>query len=401
MARGPRPSRSRATLGASTLALLALASLQAPVASQSPSVSPSPAAPGASSAAVASAGPVDVASLRWKQSKRSKGFGPRDGSPLVFDMAVAPSGRVLAVGVDSDITPARTAVVWGSDDGVRWKKLKGSLPKGSAAAAIVPTDDGFLIAGDVNQAGSLLLTSDGTRVAAVDAPADALPTGPLYALARTPMGLVAAGADGHGAATIWTSADGLSWAGTPVPEALYVIHVAVADDGTIAALGIQQDADGARTPTVWTSTDGTTWAATALPVEPGAWSVPDLEATPVGLIATVSQGANGGLAFLSPDGVTWTQVLQTPGVATVGTAGPEAVLFGPDTWWHSPDGTTWTEVAAKSFDGYRIETSAIRPDGAVIAAGYLRGPMTAPEPMDSVRTWLGAAPQPEPSAPGG
>jgi hypothetical protein len=401
-----RSLQYRSTLGATGLALLALACLGGPVSSQSPAV-PASAAPGASQAAAGSAAPVDVASLRWKQSKRSKGFGPRDGSPLVFDMAVSPTGRFLLVGVDSDITPKRRAVVWGSDDGVRWAKLKGSVPKGSAAAAIVPTEDGFLIAGDVNGAGPLLLSSDGTRVAALDAPVEALPTGPLYALARTPVGLVAAGADSRGAATMWTSADGRSWTGTPLPEALYAVHVAVADDGTIVALGIHQEADGARTPTTWTSTDGTTWTAAALPVEPASWSVPDLEATPLGLVAAISQGGGAGVAFLSRDGITWTQVLETPGVVTVGTAGAEAVLFGPDTWWHSADGTTWTEAATKSFDGYRIETSAVRPDGAVIAAGYLRGPMTAPEPVDATRTWVGGTTvpepslEPEPSRPGG
>jgi hypothetical protein len=87
-------------------------------------------------------------------------------------------------------------------------------------------------------------------------------------------------------------------------------------------------------------------------------------------------------------------VLQVPGVATVGTAGTEAIVFGKDTWWHSADGTTWTESPATSFDGYRMETSALRPDGAVISAGYLFSGFAAMEPTDSVRTWVGAAPAP-------
>jgi hypothetical protein len=342
---------------------------------------------------------VDVASIRWKQSKKSKGFGPRDGSPLVFDMAVGPTGRFLMVGVDKDRTPSRKAVIFGSDDGVKWTKLKGSIPKGSAAAGVVTTDTGFLIVGDVNETGPLLLTSDGTTVTALDAPEAGLPTGRLYAIADTPVGLVAAGADASGVPTMWTSADGIAWTGSAVADATYIIHVAVAENGTIAALGIQTDANQVRTPTVWTSADGLTWTPAALPVEPGSWSVPDLEATPLGLVATASQGGDPGQVFLSADGATWTPVLQVPGVATAGSAGTEAVVFGEDTWWHSPDGTTWTEAAAK-FDGYRIETSAVRPDGAVVAGGYLFSGFAAVDPTDSVRTWVGQAPASAPAAPG-
>jgi hypothetical protein len=275
------------------------------------------------------------------------------------------------------------------------------MPKGSAAAGITTTDDGFLIVGDVgDRTGPLLLRSDGSRVTRVDAPADALPTGPLYGVTDSPVGLVAVGDDGNGVPAIWTSADGVAWTGTSVPDASYIIHVAVTDGGTIVAFGNQGDqAGGPVVPTAWSSTDGVAWTPTALPVEPGQWSVPDLERTPVGLVATaISEGT--GRVFLSPDGVTWTQVLEVPGVATVGTAGTEAIVFGPDAWWHSADGTTWTETAARSFDGYRIETSAVRPDGAVIAAGYVFSGFGAMEPTDSVRTWVGAPPVPEPSADG-
>ena len=188
--------------------------------------------------------------------------------------------------------------------------------------------------------------------------------------------------------------------GSALPGAFYAIHIAVTDDGTIVALGNQQDANGVRTPTAWSSTDGTSWTTTPLPVEPGNWSVPDLERTPLGLVATVA-GDGQGAAKVSTDGTTWTQGPEVPGVLLVGTAGSEAVLFGPDTWWHSADAMTWTEGAARSFDGYRIETSAIRPDGAVIAAGYLFSGFGAMDPTDSVRTWVGRTPAPEPSGAGG
>jgi len=390
---GPARRASRPALAVVSLALVALASAQAPVASQSPSVPAPSTAPGASSVPIASATPIDVGSIRWKQSKKSKGFGPRDGSPLAFDLAVGPTGRFLLVGVNEDRTPSRRAVIFGSDDGVRWTKLKGSIPKGSSAAAVLATDDGFLIAGDVDGAAPLLLTSDGTRVSKLDAPAEGLPTGPLYGLAQAPAGLVALGNDANGAPTAWLSADGLSWTATALPDAFYAIHVAVTDDGTIVALGNQQDANMVRTPTAWSSTDGTTWTTTPLPVEPGEWSVPDLERTPLGLVATIV-GSGEGVALLSTDGTTWTRSLEASGALLVGSAGDEAMVFGTDTWWHSADGVTWTEAEAPQFGGYRIETSAIRPDGAVIAGGYLFSGFTAMDPTDSVRTWVGAPPAP-------
>lgn len=376
---GPARRPSRPALAAVSLTLVALAGAHAPVASRSPSVP------------AASIAPIDVGSIRWKPSKKSKGFGPRDGAPNAFDMAVGPTGRLLMVGVDGEITSKRKAVAFGSDDGVRWTRLKGAVPKRSAAWGVIPTDEGFLVVGDAgDRTAPLLLTSDGSTITAVDAPADGLPTGPLYAIERTPVGLVAAGADAAGAATIWTSPDGVAWTGAALPGASYVIHVAVTDDGTIVALGNAGDPSvGSLTPTTWRSTDGLTWTPTALPVDPGGWSVPDLEHTPLGLLATVAQGRDGGLVFLSQDGVTWTQALEVPGVATAGTAGTEALVFGPDRWWHSADGVAWSEVAAKAFDGYRIETSAIRPDGAVVAAGYVFSGYGAMQPTDSVRTWVG------------
>jgi hypothetical protein len=386
---------ARAVIATSVLTLAGVAAIGAPVTSQSPSVPPmsEPGAstgPGASGAAVPSAVAIDVAAIEWKQSQKSKGFDAgREQSPMAFDLAVGPDGRFLLAGALNDLggRPAK-AVVWGSDDGVRWTALKGSVPKGSQAAAVVAMEEGFLIAGDVDRSGPLLRSSDGMRLTKLDAPAETLPTGALYALERTPLGLVAAGEDADHAPTIWTSTDGAAWTGVPIPDATYIIHVAATDTGTVVALGIQQDENGNRLPMTWSSPDGVTWTPAPFPVEAGNWSVPDLERTPLGVIAALVGGQERtGSAWLSRDGVTWTQVLETPDVPLVGSAGTEAIVFGVDRWWHSADGATWTEAAAP-FDGYRIETSAVRPDGAVVAAGYLYGGMEG----SSVRTWIGAPP---------
>lgn len=383
---------SRPMVMATSLALVTAILTQLPAASQSPSAAGSSAAPGASTGPATSPVPVDVGAIRWKGSDPPKGFDPDPGkgtSPMAFDLGVGADGRFLLAGVvNQGFTPLR-AVVWGSDDGGTWKALKGKVPDGSQAAAVLATEDGFLIAGDVNGSAPLLLSSDGTRLAPLDAPAEGLPTGRLFGLERTPLGLVAPGADAAGASTVWISADGISWTGAPIPEAAYVIHAAVADDGTLVVLGQQQDADGNRAPTIWTSTDGVAWTARPFPVEPGDWSVPDLERTPVGLIATL-KGQDASSAWLSTDGVSWTQVLEAPSRIIVGTAGTEAILLGTNAWWHSADGVTWDEAAARAFKDHTVETSAVRPDGAVIAAGYESFGVQG----SAVRTWIGRVPVP-------
>jgi hypothetical protein len=410
MAGDQRRTRSRPVVAATVLSLAALTLVYAPVGSQSPEASGLPGAstipgsstvPGASVVPAGSAAPVDVEAIRWKQSKPGKGFGPRDGSLVILDMAVNDAGRFLMVGIDKDRSPKRKAAIFGSDDGVKWTRLKGSIPKLSGAGTIVATDDGFLIGGDIDSTTALLLHSDGATILPADTASATPPTGPLNDIVRSPSGFVASGADGTGVPTMWSSADGMSWTGTPIDGAQYVGSVAVTDSGTAVVAGPQVDANGSRRPVTWSSTDGATWTPTPLPVPPGDWGWVDMDRTPIGLVGIV-HGADGYLVFRSTDGVAWTQSLETSALTGVGSAGDEAILFGPDSWSHSADGVTWTSAKAKVFDGYEIHTSAVRPDGAIIAAGYQLGPFTAIEPVDSSRTWIGKAPasEPEPSTAG-
>lgn len=378
-----------------SLALGAVVLGQTPMASQSPSVPTGSAVPGSPGSAVPgpSVVPLDVAAIEWRRAKRSKGFDPdRAGGPEAVGLAVGPDGRLLLVGTMYDIYGGVQvrALAWGSDDGVRWSPLKGKTPNVSSAKAVVTTDTGFLVVGDVGLSAPLLRQSDGTRLRALDTPKDGLPTGGLYDLARTPTGLVAAGTDADGKAVIWLSADeGMTWSGSPLPDALYVAQVAVTDDGTIVALGNQGTDPSVRVPTAWSSSDGVTWTATAFPLEAGSHSVPDLTRTPVGLLATVLTDSSEGTAWLSPDGVTWTQVLETPGRLVAGTAGTEAVVFGTDAWWHSADGSQWAKVDAPAFGGFVMEASAVRPDGAVVVVGH-----DGASGAESVRTWVGMPPAP-------
>jgi hypothetical protein len=281
------------------------------------------------------------------------------------------------------------AAVWGSDDGVKWKALKGSLPAGSEANAVLALDDGFLIAGLDDQGGALLRRSDGKRLLKPVA-SDVPPDGAVYDLARSSAGIHAAGMDGA-TPTVWTSTDGgATWSKAALEGGSRVVDIAAADDGTVAALGVVPTPDGQEQAAIWSSTDGgATWTSTTLPVQGQRVSLPDLERTPVGLVAIVIARSDSGgqaSAWSSQDGVTWQQALELPTSASVGTAGGEAIILGEDRWWHSPDGTTWTEVAEPEFGGYQVVTSGVRPDGSVVAAGFeFLGGVGS-----TVATWIGA-----------
>lgn len=371
---------TRPAVGAVAIAL-AVAIGPSPATGQSPSAGPGvTAAPDASMGPVASGAPVpsaaaiDVATLTWRMAKPAKAFHPSLG-PIAFDLAVGADGRTLLAGMLQPGGGPPKAVVWGSDGGRGWKALKGKVPDGSQASAVLALDDGFLVVGSDGRGGPFLRRSDGTRLSRLDSPAEALPDGALYDVTRSATAIHAAGIGPDGAsAMVWTSLDGGStWSGSSLDGGSRALDVAVTDTGTIAALGAAPTDDGLELPTVWSSTDGgTTWAATTLPVEAGRWSLPDLERTPVGLVAIIVGGTDAdrqATAWLSQDGVAWQQVLELPSSASAGTAGGEAIVLGSDVWWHSPDGVAWTEMAAPEFEGYAPSTSAVLSDGRVIAAG--------------------------------
>jgi hypothetical protein len=387
---GHRRSASVAVLGSIALTLaagLGQVDAQSPGASAEPSQLPAASVPAGSAAPAPSAAAIDVATLRWKKAKPAKVFHPSNG-PIASDLAVGANGRTLLAGLLMPPGAQQQAAVWGSDDGVKWSALKGSLPKGSAANAVIALDDGFLIAGSDDQGRALLRRSDGKRLSKLE-PSDTLPQGAIYDLARSRAGVHAAGLEGA-TPTVWTSADGgTTWSKATLDGGSRVVDIAATDDGTIAALGVVPTSDGLEQAAIWTSTDGgATWTSTTLPVQGQHVSLPDLERTPVGLVATVIAHSDAGgqaSAWSSPDGITWQQVLELPTSASVGTAGGEAIILGSDSWWHSPDGVTWTEVDAPQFGGFAITTSAVRPDGSVVAAGSLFSPTGG-----EVSTWIGA-----------
>ncbi|MET0771499.1 MAG: sialidase family protein [Candidatus Limnocylindrales bacterium] len=336
-----------------------------------------------------SATPYDVSLFKWAKTDDAEGF---DQRPLLNELVVSVNGRVLllgAVGTEAGPTP----VVWGSDDGRTWSQLEGDLPDGTVAFDGVAAGDGFLVIttrgdGDAGQ----LFRSDGTRLEPVVQPGD-----DLIAIERSPVGVHML--DSGGLPTLWSSTDdAATWTpGIITTDDALARHLAVTDDGTIVVVGVVRGEDR-ETPTAWSSADGgATWHATTLPVEAGRWVIGDLGWTPIGMLTRVidaTQPDGPGVNMLSPDGITWESTVETTGWGSVGSAGPEAIIFGTDAAWHSPDGVTWTEEWWPTLAGFDIVASRQMPGGPVVAAGIQTA---AP---GSSATFVGApAPQVVPTAP--
>ena len=337
-----------------------------------------------------SAPPYDVSLFKWSISDDAEGF---DQDPLFNDLVVGDDGRVLLLGAvrsDDRVTP----VVWGSDDGRAWSQLEGTLPAGSMAFDGVDTGDGFVIgtSSDVSTDGRLF-RSDGRSLEPLAGPA-----GDLAAIERSPAGVHVL--EASAAPTLWTSTDeGATWEAALVAgEDAVVRDLAVTDAGTIVALGRVHAGEDREVPTAWSSTDGgVTWGSSTLPLEPGGWVIGDLASTPLGLLARVIDATTEdatGINLVSRDGMTWEVALETPGWGSVGSAGPEAIVFGADAAWHSRDGVTWTQEWWPTLAGFDVVRSRPMPSGPVVAAGIrTSAPATG-------ATFLGApAPQAPPSGP--
>jgi hypothetical protein len=356
-ARGSLGARCRSVAGVATAILLSTA---LPGLAQSPPTG-----------APASVAPSVVSLFRWSISEDAAGF---DKDPLIDALVVGADGRVLLLGgipSDAGVTP----VVWGSDDARTWTPLDGDLPTGSVAIDGVALDDGFVIvtSSDVSSEGRLF-RSDGTSLVPQDGP-----TGDLSAIERSPAGLHVL--DGSAAPTLWTSTDdGATWVPVVITDEDAVVRdLAVTGDGAIVALGRVHAAEDLEVPTAWSSTDGgATWASSVLPLEPGPWVIGDLAATPIGLLARVvdatTDTVSGPNLLSRDDGATWQVAITTPGWGSVGTAGPEGIVFGTDSAWHSADGTTWTQEWWPTLAGFDIAASRTLPDGGVVATGVRTAP---------------------------
>jgi hypothetical protein len=231
----------------------------------------------------------------------------------VDSVAAGPRGLLAAVGEGEE------SRLYFSADGQTWTRVPADQvpPNGANGAALVATDQGFLLIGT-----DVLASDDGLtwrRIADPISDSDLAAGTPIAATAGGP-GYVAVGADNKA----WYSIDGTDWTMAEVPPPLgepsrlarpldrtseqgvvEMLGVAVSGRDLVAwgtSNWVHDDQTSTFLPVLWASSDGLTWTSVPAP-QPTRY-------------ATVAGGPNGfllldteyGAVWLSADGRSWEHV---------------------------------------------------------------------------------------------
>ena len=263
---------------------------------------------------------------RLKQAKHPKG-----GQGLrVFDIIEGGPGYI-AVGGGTPTGLDHQALVWLSDDGVRWQAqpLFGEAAVGTMRGVAALPDGGFVAVGhdfepetvrDELVHALVWHSSDGYGWQRVPAD-DSFPGSMMWDITSTPEGVAAAGclAGFHcEIGRVWTSVDGLTWELTDdIPMAPYDIAANTAGDLVISGEDDGVDLINGRASAASSSEDWTV----------RSFATPDSQvhgAAPHGdgfllastMVDTDSGGVNASALQTSPDGIDW-ENLQPDALAQV------------------------------------------------------------------------------------
>lgn len=221
-------------------------------------------------------------------------------------------------------------------------------------------------------------------------------------------GLVAVGTSAPGLhkddAAVWTSTDGLRWNRVPDDSGVFTgagdHHMAdvVAGGPGFVAVGSVGSVD-TGVAAVWTSQDGLAWTRVGHSEEvlggDGWQFMTSVTLSDFGLVAVGGDGSGGDLVaavWTSPDGLVWSQVVDTGGalagsgdqvMASVTVGGPGLVAVGREkpgsdfdsVVWVSPDGASWTRIDNGDVfggPGDQVVGQVVEVSGGLIAVGYER-----------------------------
>jgi hypothetical protein len=327
--------------------------------------------PGVAAAQSPSVAPAPVGPPVWTQTAA----GPRfEKDARMIGGTAFPDGRVVLVGslgapVFGPKAVKPVAAGWSSIDGVTWNDAGLAGPKGSVAHGVVPWGAGALAVGSGPDGGLVWISEDG----ATFGPPTVFDGAPFVDIAVLPDGrLLATGTTQVKRKrrttfqpAAWTSVDGLAWEKVALDTAGTPLRVAVSSTGLMTVVGL---GDGFR-PVAWTSSDATTWTRSDVPAAATSGWVNDV-AWIGDAFAAVMTGQDGSTFARSPDGLSWTTVLETDrqvGALGMGPGGP--VALGTGATWSSVDGTTWMEALDPAFDGYAVGVLTSTPAGGLVAAG--------------------------------
>jgi hypothetical protein len=294
-------------------------------------------------------------------------------------------GTIVAVGGQSGARIPRARFYVSADNGQTWQlgTVQGDPPPGQAATLVTGGSRGWVAVGP-----TAVWTSQNAHDWAIHPQLPQLAGDKITTLTATGSGFLAAGTNvpGGNAAkaspVVWLSANGTTWQRLGVTQLglaagngrVLGITGAAANGGAIVMSGTV--AGAATTSGVWRSANGgTTWTAVTVPAGGGASAtIAGLAPLRGGFVAVRSApvgGAAGAAVYTSANGTTWQQsaTLRTADGSTLTlgpvTGGPGGAVVtgqahGLDIAFLSPDGTTWTgsdpagTAAAEQVDGVAL-----------------------------------------------
>lgn len=321
------------------------------------------------------------------------------GQAQMSDVMALPGGGFVAVGY---APPDWQPVAWTSPDAQAWTIHSIGATAFTFPVSLASGAGGTVVA--VGRSGSVPLawsTVDGATwqshpvgVLGSDGVAER-----MNAVGAGPEGFVAGGSAGpelldrH--ARFWRSADGIAWqpvADDPVAFANAEVRAIAPFQGGFVAVGVVGSVQAPTGAVAWLSPDGVTWSRI------------DDPAFDQGVAVSVSPGPSGGLiavgyqvdrsvavAWTSPDGRTWTRAQDEPSrehsggfawmtdVVTVGDAAiavgdVQGLQRGTAIAWVSHDGLVWQQAASAPVQ-QGAEFYAITPGGpGALAVGAFGAP---------------------------
>ena len=310
----------------------------------------------------------------------------------------ASGGTIVTTGAQVSDGVVRQQFFASADGGASWRLAPvrapggGQPPLGYAATRLAGGPKGWVAIGTAAPE-AIWTSTDGLSwtLAARHGIAPQQPSDQIWVLTATAQGFLAAGqARGPGGrpqAVIWTSRDGVAWqrmtaAQAGLAGAQNISYAASAGQDTVISGTL---ASGAAA--TWLSTDGgSTWTPVTVPAGHDAGTtISGLASDGSGLIAVRPGPAGGGIAYFSPNGLTWQYA------ATVGAPGgftPQVVKGGADgfvvtgtdaagnyvAYASSGAGTTWrlTGLLGPAAGYASAPAATVAPGGTVIAAGSTR-----------------------------
>ena len=324
-------------------------------------------------------------------------------------MAVNSAGDMSLLG--NAYPDQRKSRAWHSTDGLTWTPAKldwgAKKDAGGTAGGIAVVGDQFLTIGDAGDGWTAL--SPTGEMWTVDK--KAIDGGKRYAsltaLTSTPDGAAAGGSLWPAVGTpvsskgidvvpaVWTATDGKAWKGARLPgSGTNAIMTAIAATPTgLLAAGAQGHGVADEPAALWIAPDGVTWQSVPLPFIDDESYLRSITATASGLLLVINQyhdkKAYTATIWSSTDGISWHQVDRVEPYVASASYGPLGVVMSTDTKLlrSLDDGATWSEMALPAVvSGAYNSLLAQTPDGRLI------GGFSATDPSGS-SLWVGTPTQ--------